>query len=135
MCRNIKTLFNFEPPATEDEIHASALQFVRPGHPHEADATTARRGIDRAVRTAGGEHAEWRHRNEFHGMCVEGRPLLGDHPVGRSGVDGGEVGENEVSQGKLLCAAGDVLEGSIDARHRKSLGTGFFAAADVDRRS
>ena len=29
MCRNIKTLFNFEPPATEDEISASALQFVR----------------------------------------------------------------------------------------------------------
>jgi hypothetical protein len=29
MCRNIKTLFNFEPPATEDEIHSSALQFVR----------------------------------------------------------------------------------------------------------
>jgi hypothetical protein len=29
MCRNIKTLFNFEPPATDEEIHASALQFVR----------------------------------------------------------------------------------------------------------
>jgi hypothetical protein len=29
MCRNIKTLFNFEPPATDSEIHASALQFVR----------------------------------------------------------------------------------------------------------
>ena len=29
MCRNIKTLYNFEPPATDDEIHASALQFVR----------------------------------------------------------------------------------------------------------
>jgi hypothetical protein len=29
MCRNIKTLFNFEPPATEDEVRASALQFVR----------------------------------------------------------------------------------------------------------
>jgi hypothetical protein len=29
MCRNIKTLFNSEPPATEDEINASALQFVR----------------------------------------------------------------------------------------------------------
>lgn len=29
MCRNIKTLFNFEPPATEAEIEASALQFVR----------------------------------------------------------------------------------------------------------
>ena len=29
MCRNIKTLFNFEPPATEEEIRASALQLVR----------------------------------------------------------------------------------------------------------
>lgn len=29
MCRNIKTLHNFEPPATEDEIQASALQYVR----------------------------------------------------------------------------------------------------------
>jgi hypothetical protein len=29
MCRNIKTLFNFDPPATDEEVHASALQFVR----------------------------------------------------------------------------------------------------------
>jgi hypothetical protein len=29
MCRNIKTLFNFDPPATDEEIHAAALQFVR----------------------------------------------------------------------------------------------------------
>jgi hypothetical protein len=29
MCRNIRTLFNFDPPATEEEIRASALQFVR----------------------------------------------------------------------------------------------------------
>ena len=29
MCRNIKTLFNFQPPVTEDEIHAASLQFVR----------------------------------------------------------------------------------------------------------
>lgn len=29
MCRNIKTLFNFEPPATDDEVHAASLQFVR----------------------------------------------------------------------------------------------------------
>jgi hypothetical protein len=29
MCRNIKPLFNFEPPATDDEVRASALQFVR----------------------------------------------------------------------------------------------------------
>ncbi len=29
MCRNIRTLFNFEPPATEDEVRSAALQFVR----------------------------------------------------------------------------------------------------------
>ncbi len=29
MCRNLKTLFNFEPPATNDEVHDAALQFVR----------------------------------------------------------------------------------------------------------
>jgi hypothetical protein len=29
MCRNIKMLFNFEPPVTEDEVHAASLQFVR----------------------------------------------------------------------------------------------------------
>jgi hypothetical protein len=29
VCRNIKTLYNFEPPATDDEIHGAALQFVR----------------------------------------------------------------------------------------------------------
>jgi hypothetical protein len=49
MCRNIKTLFNFEPPATEDEIRASALQFVRKisgfGRPSAANAEA----FDRAV--------------------------------------------------------------------------------------
>jgi hypothetical protein len=29
MCRNIRPLFNFEPPATDEEVHAAALQFVR----------------------------------------------------------------------------------------------------------
>ncbi|MCS0542587.1 DUF2277 domain-containing protein [Fredinandcohnia onubensis] len=29
MCRNIKTLFNFEPPATDEEIHAAAVQYVK----------------------------------------------------------------------------------------------------------
>ena len=43
MCRNIRTLHNFEPPATAEEIHASALQYVRkvsgstkPSHANEA---------------------------------------------------------------------------------------------------
>jgi hypothetical protein len=49
MCRNIRTLFNFEPPATEDEIRASALQFVRKlsGFTHPSKANHA--AFDRAV--------------------------------------------------------------------------------------
>jgi hypothetical protein len=43
MCRNIKTLANFEPPATDDEIRASALQFVRKlsGSTHPSRANQA----------------------------------------------------------------------------------------------
>ena len=49
MCRNIRTLFNFEPPATEEEIEASALQFVRKlsGFTHPSKANEA--AFDRAV--------------------------------------------------------------------------------------
>ena len=49
MCRNIRTLFNFEPPATEDEIRASALQFVRKlsGFTHPSRANQA--AFDQAV--------------------------------------------------------------------------------------
>jgi len=43
MCRNIKTLFNFKPPATDEEIHASSLQFVRKlsGFHHPSKANEA----------------------------------------------------------------------------------------------
>jgi hypothetical protein len=49
VCRNIKTLANFEPPATSDEIRASALQFVRKlsGSTHPSRANEA--AFDRAV--------------------------------------------------------------------------------------
>jgi hypothetical protein len=49
MCRNIKTLFNFDPPATEDEVHASSLQFVRKlsGFTHPSKANQA--AFDRAI--------------------------------------------------------------------------------------
>src|SRR6201985_58235 len=56
MCRNIKTLFNFEPPATEDEIRASALQFVRKlsgfGRPSHANEAAFNRAVDDASDTA-----------------------------------------------------------------------------------
>ena len=50
MCRNIKTLFNFEPPATEMEIRAAALQFVRKvsgsTHPSRANQAACDKAID-----------------------------------------------------------------------------------------
>jgi hypothetical protein len=49
MCRNIKTLFNFEPPATEDEIHASALQFVRKLSGFNAPSQANQAAFDHAV--------------------------------------------------------------------------------------
>jgi hypothetical protein len=50
MCRNIRTLFNFEPPASEEEIRASALQFVRKlsgfNHPSRANEAAFDRAVD-----------------------------------------------------------------------------------------
>ena len=56
MCRNIRTLFNFEPPATEEEIHASALQFVRKlsgfAQPSRANEAAFTRAVDEVTETA-----------------------------------------------------------------------------------
>jgi hypothetical protein len=56
MCRNIKTLHNFEPPATEDEIHASSLQFVRKlsgfAKPSKANEDAFNRAVDRVAHAA-----------------------------------------------------------------------------------
>jgi hypothetical protein len=56
MCRNIRTLFNFEPPATEQEIRASALQFVRKlsgfNHPSRANEASFNRAVDEVTETA-----------------------------------------------------------------------------------
>ena len=53
MCRNIKTLHNFDPPATEDEIQASALQFVRKlsgfTHPSKANERAFNRAVDQVA--------------------------------------------------------------------------------------
>ena len=75
MCRNIRTLFNFDPPATEEEIRAASVQFVRklsgftkPSHANQAAfdaavhdvADVARRLIDSLVTTAAPrDRAEW----------------------------------------------------------------------------
>ncbi len=58
MCRNIKTLFNFEPPATDEEIRAASLQFVRklsgfnkPSKANEAAFEQAIEGVAAVART------------------------------------------------------------------------------------
>jgi hypothetical protein len=56
MCRNIKPLFNFEPPASDDEIRVAALQFVRKisgyTHPSQANAAAFDRAVDDVARAA-----------------------------------------------------------------------------------
>lgn len=56
MCRNIRTLFNFEPPATTDEIRASALQFVRKlsgfTHPSKANEAAFEHAVDEVTAAA-----------------------------------------------------------------------------------
>ena len=56
MCRNIKTLHNFEPPATHEEIHASALQFVRKlsgfARPLKANEAAFNRAVDQVAEAA-----------------------------------------------------------------------------------
>jgi hypothetical protein len=50
MCRNIRTLYNFEPPATEDEVRAAAIQYVRKisgfTRPSQANAEAFERAVD-----------------------------------------------------------------------------------------
>src|SRR3989304_5058521 len=54
MCKNIKTLFNFEPPATEEEIQAAALQFVRKVSGFNKPSRANEESFDRAVEEVGG---------------------------------------------------------------------------------
>jgi hypothetical protein len=49
MCRNIKTLFNFEPPATDEEIRASSLQFVRKLSGFNSPSKANQAAFDRAI--------------------------------------------------------------------------------------
>jgi hypothetical protein len=56
MCRNIKTLYNFKPPATDDEIRASSLQFVRKlsgfARPSKANQAAFSRAVEQVAQAA-----------------------------------------------------------------------------------
>ena len=94
MCRNIKTLFNFDPPATDEEIQAASLQFVRklsgfnaPSRANEtafnaaiADvASVARRLIDSLQTTAPAKNRE----EEAARARARAAERFGPHPVAR----------------------------------------------------
>ena len=74
MCRNIKLLFNFDPPATEDEVRAAAVQFVRKvsgfTRPSQANQAAFDRAVDEVAQSARtllgalGTHAPSRSREE-----------------------------------------------------------------------
>ncbi len=53
MCRNIRPLFNFEPPATNDEVHDAAVQFVRKISGYSKPSTANQAAFDAAVATIG----------------------------------------------------------------------------------
>lgn len=54
MCRNIKILYNFQPPTTEDEIHAAAVQYVRKVSGMQKPAKANEAAFDHAVQTIAG---------------------------------------------------------------------------------
>src|SRR4030095_4019760 len=100
MCRNIKTLHNFRPPATDAEIHASSLQFVRKLSGFTKPSKTNEVVFARAVEeVAEGAHARRRRRRLIarprrQGPAPDPRPVSrqlprdpshrGLHPAGRS---------------------------------------------------
>jgi len=69
MCRNIKTLFNFDPPATEEEIRAASLQFVRKicgfTRPSKANETLFLAAVDEVAGISG---------RLLHSLGTEARP-------------------------------------------------------------
>jgi hypothetical protein len=85
VCRNIKTLYNFDPPATDEEIRAASLQFVRKlsgfTHPSQANETAFDQAIDeiavvtRKLLDSLTTHADHRNREEeaakAHARAVE----------------------------------------------------------------
>ena len=69
MCRNIRPLFNFEPPVTEDEVRAASLQFVRKISGFQAPSQANQDAFDRAVHDVAAVS-----RALFDNIRVRGRP-------------------------------------------------------------
>ena len=117
MCRNIRTLFNFEPPATEQEIRASALQFVRKlsGFPQPSHANEAAfdRAVDEVVDAARQKN---RDRVYFGATVIYSNARDEEKKVRIVGIDEARSEQNEVSwispvaKALLKAGKGDIVE-------------------------
>lgn len=79
MCRNIRILFNFEPPATDEEIRAAALQYVRKvsgsAKPSKANEAAFERAVDEVARVT---------RELFAGLSTSSAPRLREVELARA---------------------------------------------------
>ena len=79
MCRNIRTLFNFDPPVTDDEIRAASLQFVRKlsgmNKPSQANEAVFQRAVDQTAEVA---------RTLLHSMSTSAPPRDRDVEAARA---------------------------------------------------
>ena len=110
MCRNIKTLHNFAPPATDDEIRASALQFVRKlsgfTHPSRANEAAFDRAVDDVTHAA---------RHLLASLTTNAPPR--DHAAGRLQDVGLAVGHAAETTEKPAARALDTNEEATRGRH------------------
>jgi hypothetical protein len=79
MCRNIKTLFNFEPPATDDEVHDASLQFVRKLSGFTLPSKANQAAFDQAV-----EEVAAAARKLMHSMVTNAEPKNREEEAARA---------------------------------------------------
>ena len=111
MCRNIKTLANFDPPATDDEIYASALQFVR-----KLSGTTKPSKANEAVFNRGGRRGDG-------GGAQAGRQP-GDERAAEESRGGSEESEGKESEAFRILIVACLIAFSRAGTASRSLGSG-----------
>ncbi len=79
MCRNIKVLFNFDPPATKAEIHEAALQYVRKVSGYREPSSVNQASFDQAVAAVAAST-----QNLMHSLNTEARPKNREEEVAKA---------------------------------------------------
>ena len=133
MCRNIKTLYNFEPPATEEEVYLSSLQFVRKlsgfTRPSKANQLAFDRAVDKVSRAA----------RELIDSLVTNSPPRDreiEAVAGNELVDHVELGDGLAVEFKHLPVAHQQRRGGVLGtahRDQAEVGVGDAEPVEVDR--